>query len=458
MDAPGMGTPTLTAPPQPAHPDTPRRGPIGRIVAASLVAGAAAALVLDLVVVPGAAEHVVTGATLLGFALGWVLLAVLSQRWTDRPQRWALVPAVVMGVAGTALLLLAPGERGMAALGWAWPPVLLGLAVWMLVQARRHLAGRTRALLVYPVIVLTALAAAAGAVESVRDAAAPGAPAAGRMVDVGGHRLYLECTGTGAPTVVLSSGFGEHSPSWAWIAPAVAQDTRVCAYDRAGVGWSEPAAHPQDGVEVAGDLHALLAAAGEAGPYVLAGHSTGGVYDLVFADRYPEDVAGVVLLDSSTPDQFALPGYAASYDMWRRASGLLPSLARLGLGRLSFETVGAGLPPDARDQERALASSARDLRGQRDEWSQLPEVFPQARRLTDLGGKPLLVVTAGRGHDAAWFAAQDRLAALSDDSAHRVLENATHGDLLLDRDAAARSAQGVRDVVQAVRSGSPVRP
>jgi pimeloyl-ACP methyl ester carboxylesterase len=437
----------------------PRRGRIGWIVACSLGAGVVAALLLVLVVAPGAPEHVVTGGTLLGFGAGWALLALLSQRWSDQPQRWALVPAGTLGVSGAALLLLAPGARGMAALGWGWPPVLLGLAVWVLVQARRSLASRTRAWLVYPVCAVTALAAVAGIVETVRSTAAPGMPAAGRTYDVAGRQLYLECSGTGSPTVVLSSGFGQHSPGWAWVAPAVAQDTRVCTHDRAGTGWSDPAGHPQDGVEVAADLHMLLAAAGVPGPYVLVGHSIGGVHDLVFADRYPSDVAGMVLLDSSTPEQFALPGYADSYGTWRRASALLPPLARLGLGRAAFGTGFGELPPDARDRERALASSARDLRGQRDEWSRLPDVFAQAQALTGLGDEPLVVLTAGRGLDPHWAAAQERLAALSDDSVHRVLDDASHMSLLHDRETAtADSAQAIRDVVAAVRSGAPLRP
>jgi pimeloyl-ACP methyl ester carboxylesterase len=191
---------------------------------------------------------------------------------------------------------------------------------------------------------------------------------------------------------------------------------------------------------------------------VLAGHSVGGVYDLVFADRYPADVAGLVLLDSSSPEQFSLPGYAGTYEMWRHVSALSPSLARLGLGRVAFGTGAAGLPPDARDAERALAASARDLRGERDEWSQLPVAFRQAQAVTDLGGKPLLVLTAGRGHDAAWSAAQDALAALSQNSEHRTAEDAAHVDLLQDEHAAAASTQAIRDVVVAVRAGTPVRP
>ena len=109
----------------------------------------------------------------------------------------------------------------------------------------------------------------------------------GRLVDVGGHKLHINCTGTGSPTVVLEPGLGEPSTAMAWIAPDVAATTRVCVYDRAGRGWSESAGAPQDGVQVATDLHTLLDRAGEHGPYVLAGHSAGGLYVLNFAAALP---------------------------------------------------------------------------------------------------------------------------------------------------------------------------
>src|SRR3954451_21604835 len=132
---------TLTGiPPQPGAPSPPR-GPIGFIIAACLFVGAAAALVLSLVVVAGARQHVITGTALLGFALGWGLLALLSEWRTEQAQRWALVPPAFVAVSGVARLVLAPGERAMAALGWFWPPALLVLAVWMLIQSRRHLLG-----------------------------------------------------------------------------------------------------------------------------------------------------------------------------------------------------------------------------------------------------------------------------------------------------------------------------
>jgi pimeloyl-ACP methyl ester carboxylesterase len=455
-----MARPTATLIPSPPQPEVPplRRGRIGWIVTGSLFIGAVAALVLVAVAFAGAREHVITGTALLGFALGWALLALLSARWTSQPQRWALVPAAVLAGIGVVLVLLAPGDSTMTALGWVWPPIVLVLAVWMLRQAREHLAGWTRPWVIYPVCVLTALVAVAGGVETIRGGAPSSLSAAGRTYDVGGHRLYLECAGVGSPTVVLSAGYGSHTPSWAWIAPQVARDTRVCAYDRAGEGRSEPASGPQDGVAVAADLHALLAKANVPGPYVLAGHSVGGTYALVFAARYPGEVAGMVLLDSSSPQQFALPGYSGLYDMLRRATALFPSLSRLGLARPAFGSGFGGLPAAARDQERAFAVSADELRGQRDEWSQLPAAFRQSQAMTDFAARPLLVVTAGAGQGSGWSAAQDELAALSINSAHRTVAGATHEALLIDRGAATRSAQGIRDVVSAVRSGEEMQP
>jgi pimeloyl-ACP methyl ester carboxylesterase len=341
-------------------------------------------------------------------------------------------------------------------LGWVWPPALLALVVWMTVQARRGMRTRTRFWLLYPAFAVLALVAVGGAVETVResmDSRTQVMP--GRLVDVGSHRMYLECTGSGSPTVVLANGLGERSPSWAWITPAVAQTTRVCVYDRAGQGWSDDAA-PQDGVQLAADLHTLLARAGETGPYVLAGHSVGGVYAMTFAARYPAQVAGMVLVDSATPQQFtALPNYAGFYSTWGRVGPLLPSLARTGLARIMFGTGFAGLPSAARDQERAFTSTARDLSSQRVEFSQLPAAFTQAQALTTLGGKPLIVVTGREGQDAGWFAAQDALTGLSTNSVHRSVTGATHEALLYDQGHSANSSRAILDVVQALRAGAP---
>jgi len=368
------------------------------------------------------------------------------------------VPAAYFVVVGAALLLFSPGDGALGLLGWAWPPLLLALLVWTVVRARRHLRSRTRPLVLYPVLVVLALLAAGGAVESVAESTGAGQAAAGRMVDVGGHRLYLACRGTGTPTVVLENGLGEDTPSWAWIVKDVARATRVCVYDRAGQGWSESAPGPQDGVQVAADLHTLLERAAVPGPYVLAGHSVGGTYALTFAARYPRQVAGMVLLDSSTPRQFtALPDYPAAYSSARRLSALLPPLARVGLLRLVGAGAFDGLPPQPRSQELALAATAREASSQRAEWSQLPAVFAQAQALTGLGGKPLIVVTAERGQQAGWAAAQRQLARLSSNGVQRTVAAADHTALLYNEAMSANSSQAIRDVVSAIRTGTPLK-
>jgi pimeloyl-ACP methyl ester carboxylesterase len=252
--------------------------------------------------------------------------------------------------------------------------------------------------------------------------------------------------------VVLEGGLGETSPAWGWIAPAVSRSTRVCAYDRAGQGWSGSAAVPQDAFAVADDLQALLARAGERGPYVLVGHSTGGAYALAHAARFPSAVAGMVLLDSASPDQFTvLPDYPAFYAIWRRVSALLPSLDRLGVGQLVGSSVGSTLPEPAGAQARAFATSARDARSERDEVSVYPAVFRQAGTLATLDGRPLVVVTATHGSQAGWSTAQDRLAALSSNSSH-VFADATHQSLLADRVDSAVAIRAIQDVVGSART------
>jgi pimeloyl-ACP methyl ester carboxylesterase len=438
---------------------TTRTGRIARIVIASLASGLVAALLLVLVVFPAAPEHVTTGLLMVAFAAGWAMLAALSTRWTDQPQRWARVPAASMAIVGTTLIVTAPADRVLVALGWVWPPALFALAVWMIRSARRELRSRTRAWLIQPVCAVLALAAVGGATQTVLESTDDSLPApAGQTYVVDGHRMFLHCAGTGSPTVLLSSGFGERSPSWAWIATAVARTTRVCVYDRPGQGWSEAAAGPQDGIQLATDLHALLASAGVTAPYVLAGHSVGGTYNMTFAARYPTEVAGMVLLDSATPEQFtALPNYPAFYSTFRRVSGLLPTLARLGVGHVTSATMFGGLPPQARDLERSFNASARDYRGQREEWSELPAAFTQAKALTTLGAKPLVVVTAGKGQESGWSAAQDKLARLSTNSVHRTIDGAEHAALLDDRTFAADSSTAINDVVAAARTGTALQ-
>ena len=140
--------------------------------------------------------------------------------------------------------------------------------------------------------------------ESVSEAADVRAyPPPGQMVDVGGYRLHINCMGTGTPTVVIDAGWGDWSLSWGWVQREVAKTTQVCTYDRAGMGYSEAGPLPRNAEQFAKELHILLARANIAGPYVLAGHSLGGLPVRVFAHDYPTEVAGVVLIDSMSPGQ-----------------------------------------------------------------------------------------------------------------------------------------------------------
>jgi len=129
-------------------------------------------------------------------------------------------------------------------------------------------------------------------------------PPPGRMVDIGGYKLHINCRGKGNPTVILLHGVGDFSFDWALVQPDVARITRVCAYDRAGVAWSDPGPTPRGPLKLAQELHALLQNSGEPGPYVLVGHSWGGLIARVYAAQYPQDVAGMVLVDATHEDEY----------------------------------------------------------------------------------------------------------------------------------------------------------
>jgi pimeloyl-ACP methyl ester carboxylesterase len=420
----------------------------------SLAVGAVAALALTLVVFPGGTESVVTGSLLFGFGLGWVTLVVLSAGKTSHSQPWARVPAVTMTATGAVLMVLSPDHEGLTFLSWGWPPLLLALVAWMYVQARRHLPGRTHWLL-SPVFVVLALAAVGAGIQDVASRRfAEDHPAPGRIHTVDDHRLHIECRGTGGPTVLLFNGLGEFSGSWARISDQIGAGTRVCAYDRAGQGWSDDVDKPQDGVAAAADLHALLAAAGEQGPYVLVGHSIGGPYALTYAAQYPEDVAGMVLLDSSSPRQFDLPSYPRQYALMERGLSLMPTLARVGLGPV----IGSGshLPGVDGDLANAMGSTVRAQRNGRDELSMVPTLFEQSQSLTTLGDRPLVVLTASENLDTeGWSAAQDELEALSSDGVRHTIRS-SHAGLLEDRHGSDASVLAITAVTEAVRSGLPV--
>jgi pimeloyl-ACP methyl ester carboxylesterase len=447
---------------RPPHPDTVPRGPLGWIVAASLAAGLVAALLLVAAPFVPAEESRMTGAALCGFALGWAMLGLLSARFTNQPQRWAAAPALFMGVGG--LLLVGFGSPVQGVLNWVWPPTLLVLVVWTFVRSRRELRSRIGRWMIYPVLAMLALSSIGGGFETVREAAdARAYPMPGRLIDVGGHSLHLNCTGSGSPTVVVEPGAGEMSSDLGWVVPAVARDTRVCVYDRAGRGWSDSADSAQDGVQIATDLHTLLQRGDVPGPYVLAGHSFGGLYVLSFAARYPDEVAGMVLVDSTAPASTVNPKTAATangspYDIPGRVSALASASARLGLGRLYAQFDYGSLPPRSRDEARASAATASQLRSTIDEYIQGNATVEQAAALTDFADNPLVVLTAGSGSSPGWSAKQNSLAALSSNSVHRVIDGSTHASLISDKEDSAATIRAILDVVASLRSaGAPLR-
>jgi pimeloyl-ACP methyl ester carboxylesterase len=355
------------------------------------------------------------------------------------------------------LLILTPDDRVLTGAGWAWPPLLLALAAWTVLRIRRSLAAGSGRWLLFPVVAVMAAAAVGGAVETVglasdqRTYAMPG-----QLYDVGGYRLHLNCTGSGGPTVVLQSGLGAFSANWARVAPVVAGTTRVCAYDRAGQGWSEDAPSEQDGVQAAADLHTLLSRAGEHGPYVLVGHSIGGDHAMTYAARYPEQVAGMVLLDTTSPYRATSTG--AAHAGPPSAVAVLPSLTRVGIGRLLPTSFWSALPEPAASQVRAFAASPRGWRSTAAESASLPTLLTEAQALTTLDSTPLVVLTAEE-HAAIpeWTAAHDRMAALSSNSSHRTAD-ASHGGLLEEERGADLSARAIEDVVLAARSGANLPP
>jgi pimeloyl-ACP methyl ester carboxylesterase len=430
---------------------------IGSIVVGSMIVGLVVAGALVAAPFIPARADVLTAVVLLGFALSWALLAVLSMRVSEHPQRWATAPAVFLTVAGL-ISLLGPDTVVGYVFRWVWPPVLLVLAVWSVTRASGQMPSRARRWLVYPVVAVFAIAAVGGGYQTVREAVdARAYPPPGQLIDVGGHRLHLRCTGSGSPTVVLEPGGGGSSSDMGWIAPAVAKDTRVCVYDRAGRGWSDPVDGPQDGATIAADLHTLLQRAHVPGPYVLAGHSFGGLYVQIFAARFPDDVAGLVLLDSTAPQPGpAQPSNTDPFNVVGRVAALSAASAHLGAGRLLNPFSYTTLPPRSRDEARATSSTAKHLASTIEEYAGAGTAIHQASALTSLDGKPLIVLTADEGNtDDQWQSKQDHMATLSTNSLHRHA-SATHASLLADEADAAVASEAVREIVRAIRSGRPL--
>src|SRR4051812_36645256 len=256
---------------------------------------------------------------------------------------------------------------------------------------------------------LIAVAALAGAtyqwLATRKDLAA--APAPGHLVDIGGYRLHLWCTGEGAPAVILDTGLGGTSADWGFVQPDVARFTRVCSYDRAGMGYSDPGPSPRTARRIASELAELLARSGIAGPVVLVGASIAGFDVRVFASDHPERAAGLVLVDASHEDQaHEVPGMA-------RFVPLLSTIGVLRLFGVSFGQRDESLPPSVRQFARATSFRASGYQAAADEiihiWDSASEVRSSRRTLSI----PVLVVTGARGADENWRQLQRDQASMS---------------------------------------------
>ncbi|OAI15349.1 alpha/beta fold hydrolase, partial [Methylomonas koyamae] len=330
-------------------------------------------------------------------------------------------------------------------------------------------------------VVIVSLAALAGAVyQAERTAAYLAAfPPPGRMISANGVNLHLYCMGSGSPTLILEAGLGENVLSWYPVHAKLAQTMRVCAYDRPGLGWSDPMDAAIQPDEVAENLHALLHNAGIAPPFVLLGHSRGGIYVRAFYHRFPEQTQGIVLVDS-THELGPMHDYPyAIWDYRKQAMqiAIAEPLSRLGVVRLlgiaDADRRPSLLPAAILAAKTAIQSRTDTAHAVVNEIAVMRQGLDSATPPPDsLGNLPLLVLTAGNlvdpdivAREAASAgkdveaekvlaeiqqADQDDLAPLSSHSRHIVVGNSGH---FIMQDQADEFAIAVRDFVKEGRPG-----
>jgi pimeloyl-ACP methyl ester carboxylesterase len=313
-------------------------------------------------------------------------------------------------------------------------------------------------------VVLVCTGATYEAIASHRDRTLFRAP--GQLVDVGdGRRLHLYCVGAGSPTVVLEAGGGNPWLAWYKVQPRVAQFARVCSYDRAGLGWSDPSPNRPTTRQIASDLHTLLGNAGIGGPYVLVGHSLGGMYVRMFQSLYSDEVVGLVLVDSSHPDQDQrFPPEARKLSaLSSKVLAAMQFLRPFGVPRL---VAGRAAPPEVRPQYTALLCRPQFLAAVRAEAATVEENSAEVRPLGSIGNLPLAVLS----HDPekvhfpnnlsgpinrAWDEMQTELSHLSTRGTHEIVKGAGH-DIEIDRPDAVVDA--IRKVVDQAKATSATTP
>lgn len=290
-------------------------------------------------------------------------------------------------------------------------------------------------------------------------------PPPGRMVDVGGYKLHMYCIGKGTPTVILDHVADTNSAQWGLIQPVVAGETQVCAYDRAGFGWSESGPPPRDARHSAQELHALLTAANVPAPYVLVGHSYGANVARVFAADYPDHTAGLVLVDPGIA--YDRPGVPADVnEQWKTGYFIVraaPALTHIGAMRLAA-TLGAlpghgDLPPAQGEAYEALQLTARFRQAVRDQdlRATSPQVLAAEQHLREV---PLVVLSAEEPQNdrsrQVWTDVNAGIAASVPNGVHRVVPGSDHMSLVLKQEHAQVTSAAILDVVEAARMGQPL--
>ena len=252
-------------------------------------------------------------------------------------------------------------------------------------------------------------------------------PPPGSLVELNGRKVHVLCAGEGSPTVILEAGLPGSSLTWMSVFSEIAELTRVCAYDRPGYGWSQPTTSPRTAETIVQELRVLLQSTDTQPPYILVGHSFGGLLMQLYATRFPNEFTGMVLVDSSHPDQAHRTLDLQEIDT---ISFAMKTLGPIGIVRLLFP-VPAGNPESrdvsVREQERELLMTSRTLRTAAREMSGLRESLRQVTDSTvDLGSKPLVVLSEGRRRAESWQALQEDLSRMSTNSEWQVVDGAGH--------------------------------
>jgi pimeloyl-ACP methyl ester carboxylesterase len=329
--------------------------------------------------------------------------------------------------------------------------------------------GRALLGLLALIISLAAIGASYEAIRAAGDAARY--PPPGQLVDVGGYRLHMLCRGArpaGGSTVVAESGLGSTSLDWSLVQPGIATTTQMCVYDRAGLGWSEGRSASRTSQQIAVELHTLLHNAGIPGPYILMGHSLGGLHVQMYASQYPDEVAGLVLLDP-TPATYFAQLTAEERQAALPPTGILRILQFIhpfGLTRLlDFGPWKTGMPlerlaPDIQRTVKVLSFKPTVPRAVYEEAvaveTSLAQVVTAKPFPADI---PLIVLQRGRvvgpaDQDAGGKAAH---AALVERSANGMLIVAENSDHYIQFERPDLVIAAVRQVVESLRTGQLLR-